>query len=284
MIEFLIVDESLWGTGWERNPCGHDRCARWRRERMGREGIDAVVIELNDPFQVAPGTTTRSVRTRADLGSLGLWSTVLSVRATGSLGGTGAGDVFVARHETDRGPPEGEVSPGVCDIWADISAGRCGSKIPSRPQLHNDAAVSVGIDGDPHRAALDVYRTRSGTPLSMKPSRARPIRTSSLPPSSTRVFPPGPTVIDVRMFGRRSGMGGRRANWHYHLWGLAARPQPPFAGMISFFVMPHFGFGGYLAFDAPMRGRPRAHRDEACRGANYSRRPGSAEALHRVRD
>jgi hypothetical protein len=73
-----------------------------------------------------------------------------------------------------------------------------------------------------------------------------------------RVFPPGPTVIDVRMFMHALEWGESRNDLHYHLWAFAPTPEEPIAGMASFFVMPRFAFGGYLAFEEPLRGTGRA--------------------------
>ena len=49
-----------------------------------------------------------------------------------------------------------------------------------------------------------------------------------------------------------------RKDLHYHLWALATAENEPITGMASFFVMPRFGFGGYLAFASPLRGSGRA--------------------------
>jgi hypothetical protein len=71
-------------------------------------------------------------------------------------------------------------------------------------------------------------------------------------------FAPGPTIIDAEMFRHALHWFDGRDDVHYHLWVVANAPDELPFGMTSFFVMPRFGFGGYLAFDESMRGGGRA--------------------------
>jgi hypothetical protein len=73
-----------------------------------------------------------------------------------------------------------------------------------------------------------------------------------------RAFPPGPTVVDVRTFEHTLRSTEGRRDLHYHLWALAGDAAAPVAGMVSFFVMPRFAFGGYLALTPPLQGSGRA--------------------------
>lgn len=43
----------------------------------------------------------------------------------------------------------------------------------------------------------------------------------------------------------------------YHLWGIHSTTAGPCDGMVSFVTMPCAGFGGYMAFDSPLRGTGR---------------------------
>ncbi|HEX2749708.1 MAG TPA: GNAT family N-acetyltransferase [Verrucomicrobiales bacterium] len=43
--------------------------------------------------------------------------------------------------------------------------------------------------------------------------------------------------------------------YHYWMWGVLPAAGQPLAGLVSFFALPHCGFGGYIAFDAPLRGK-----------------------------
>jgi hypothetical protein len=73
-----------------------------------------------------------------------------------------------------------------------------------------------------------------------------------------RAFPPSPTAIDVRMFAHAIEWAGGRDDLHYHLWAFSRTADEPIAGMVSFFVMPRFAFGGYLALEPPLQGTGRA--------------------------
>jgi hypothetical protein len=65
-------------------------------------------------------------------------------------------------------------------------------------------------------------------------------------------------VIDAQMFGHALEWFVDRQDVHYHFWALAPGDGEPIAGMASFFVMPRFAFGGYLALEPPLKGTGRA--------------------------
>lgn len=70
-----------------------------------------------------------------------------------------------------------------------------------------------------------------------------------------RVFPPGPLTVNPTTFARSIARVRGRKRLHYHFWALAERPGAPAHGMSAFFVMPRFGFGGYIALEPPLIGR-----------------------------
>ena len=73
-----------------------------------------------------------------------------------------------------------------------------------------------------------------------------------------RAFPAGPTAVDPAVFRHSVENAGRRSGGYaHHLWALRPFPDAPVAGMTSFFTLPGAGFGGYLAFDEPLRHRGR---------------------------
>ncbi len=67
-----------------------------------------------------------------------------------------------------------------------------------------------------------------------------------------RAFPPGPSTVDPSSFARSLSRMRKRKHHHYHFWALAETPAAPVHGMAAFFVMPSFGFGGYIALEAPL--------------------------------
>jgi GNAT superfamily N-acetyltransferase len=263
VIEFLLVEEAMRGHGIGRML--HDATVEALgadARRTDRNGLDGVVIELNDPFRVAPQDDNHDPFERALI-----WNS------------WGYGRLCFPY-----------VQPALSDEQAPVTCLLLAMK-PIAPALQREAPSSlVGevLEGylrwamrideperDPTFAAMKQFLAKQATigierlaiyvgrdpdrPLSIKP-----IRSASDPAFKTatelyaRAFPPGPTVIDVRMFAHALQWSVGRSDLHYHLWALAAHDGDPVAGMASFFVMPRFGFGGYLALEAPLRGTGRA--------------------------
>ena len=53
VIEFLLVAELLWGTGIGKSFMPPPLKRSMATRAIGRDGVDGIVIELNDPFRVA---------------------------------------------------------------------------------------------------------------------------------------------------------------------------------------------------------------------------------------
>ncbi len=263
IIEFLLVAEALWGTGIGRQLHGatiaaFDADAR----RIGRNGVDAIVIELNDPFRVAPQDDNYDPFERAmiwDRWGYGRLSFPYVQPALSADQEPVAclllGMKPIAAHLQDQVPPS-----MVCDVVAGYM--RWAMRI-DEPEL------------DPTFVAMKQFLSKLSAvriePLSVyvgrdpvRPLTTKPIKSAIDPDFKmavdlyARAFPPGPTAIDVRMFEQALKWAGGATDWSYHLWALADGPDRPIAGMISFFAMPRFGFGGYMALEPPLRGTGRA--------------------------
>ena len=263
IIEFLLVDESMRAQGIGKML--HDATVEALRSdarRMGRSGIDAIVIELNDPFRVAPHDDNYDPFERALI-----WDR------------WGYGRLCFPYEQ-----------PALSDEQEPVTCLLLGMK-PLTDRLRHEVPAAWVIDvlqgylqwamrieapeHDPTFAAMRCHLAKLATvrvePLSAyigrtpdKPLIIRPIASASDPAFAiataiyARAFPPGPTVIDARMFRHALEWSAGRRDLHYHLWALAGCHDEPIAGMASFFVMPRFGFGGYLAFEPPLKGTDRA--------------------------
>jgi GNAT superfamily N-acetyltransferase len=263
VIEFLLVAEQLWGKGigqalHNATIAAFDGDAR----RTGRRGIDGIVIELNDPFRVAPQDDNYDPFDRAMI-----WDR------------WGYGRLCFPY-----------VQPALSDEQQPVTCLLLGMK-PMTPRLRNEVppdTVCDVLEGymrwamridqpalDPTFVGMKQYLSKLPAvaiePLSIyvgrdptKPLSIKPIASATNPAFKAvtdlyaRVFSGGPTIIDVGMFRNALRWTAGARECHYHLWALAAAPEQPIAGMISFFVMPRFAFGGYMALEPPLRGTGRA--------------------------
>jgi GNAT superfamily N-acetyltransferase len=120
-------------------------------------------------------------------------------------------------------------------------------------------AMAAYLDGVAE-VPLEALATYVGRDKSL-PLAVRPLRSGedadypALADVYRRAFPAGPTAVDPQAFaaGLRRMQG--RTDMRYHLWALAETGSAPVRGMASFFSTRHFGFGGYLILEPPLRGR-----------------------------
>jgi GNAT superfamily N-acetyltransferase len=262
IIEFLLVAQALWGKGIGRKLhdatiAAFDADAR----RIGREGVDAIVIELNDPYRVSSRDDNYDPFERAMIWNQWGYGRLCFPYVQPALSAKQEpvtclllGMKPIAPHLREQAPPG-----TVCDVLAEYM--RLAMRI-KKPEF------------DPTYIAMERYLSNLSAvriePLSVYIGRdpARPLITKPvMGPTDpdfkvaielyARAFPPGPTVIDARMF-EQAFKWSEGADWHYHLWALSEAPGRPIAGMISFFVLPRFGFGGYMALEPPLKGTGRA--------------------------
>jgi GNAT superfamily N-acetyltransferase len=262
VIEFLLVDEAMRGTGIGKTVHAatieaFDADAR----RAGRGSLDGVVIELNDPFRVAPQDDNYDPFERALIWDRWGYKRICFPYIQPAL--------------------SEEQEPATCLLLAmKPIAARLQSEIPAvlagdavgeymrwAMRIDNPEANPIFVE---MRKFLSAQSTVPLEPLSLyigrdpaRPLSIKPVTRADDPDFKTgtdvyaRAFPPGPTVIDVRMFAHALQWSVGRTDLHYHFWALANGPGEPIAGMASFFVMQDFAFGGYLAFEPPLRGTGR---------------------------
>jgi hypothetical protein len=262
VIEFILVGQLSQGRGNGKTMHAATIAALTAdARRAGRDDIDGIVIELNDPFQVAPQNDNYDPFERAMI-----WS------------GWGYGRLCFPYVQPAL---SSEQEPVTCLLLAiKPIAAQLQHEVPSaqvRDIVHEYLRWAMRIKRparDPTFAAMKRFLSTRATidvePLSIyvgrdpdKPLAIRPIKEVGDPSFKiatdiyARAFPPGPTVIDVRMFEHALQWSVGQKNMHYHLWALSDRPDGPIAGMASFFVFPRFGFGGYAALEPPLKGTGR---------------------------
>jgi len=264
VIEFLLVAKALWGAGigkrlHEATIAAFHEDAR----RVGYGGADAVVIELNDPFRVAPQNDNFDPFERAMIWDRWGYGRLCFPYVQPALSEDQEpvaclllGMKPISAHLKNQVP-----SSTVCDVLTGYM--RWAMRI-DEPELDQTFVAmrdflsklsAVRIEPLSVYVGRDAARSLTAKPVGSPADPDFKIATDLY----ARAFPPGPTAIDVRMFAQAfkwAAAGGR--DWHYHLWALAEAPDRPIAGMISFFVMPHFGFGGYMALEPPLKGTGRA--------------------------
>jgi GNAT superfamily N-acetyltransferase len=263
IIEFLIVDESMRGTGLGKMLHAATIEALHADARaIGRDGIDAVVIELNDPFQVAAVDDNYDPFERAMIWDRWGYGRLCFpyVQPALSAEQQPATCLLLAMKPISANL-ERQVPPAlIVEIlrgylrWAmriedpdtDPIFMQMQRFLTPAPAIHIEPlAVYVGRDPERPVTVVPVENDRD-------PNFRRAVDLYS------NAFPPGPTVIDTEMFRHALQWFADRDDVHYHLWALANAPHEQPFGMTSFFVMPRFGFGGYLAFDESVRGGGRA--------------------------
>jgi GNAT superfamily N-acetyltransferase len=263
IIEFLVVDESMRGTGvGKKLHAATIEALHADARRAGHDGIDAVVIELNDPFQVAPADDNYDPFERAMIWDRWGYGRLCFPYVQPALSADQQpATCLLLAVKPIAARLEQEVPP---DLVIEILRGylRWAMRIedpdadPIFMQMQRFLAAATAIRIEP----LAVYVGRDPE----RPVTVVPVESDRDPNFRravelyTEAFPPGPTVIDTEMFRSALQWFADRDDVHYHLWALANAPHEQPFGMTSFFVMPRFGFGGYLAFDESMRGGGRA--------------------------
>jgi GNAT superfamily N-acetyltransferase len=262
VIEFLLVAQALWGTGIGRQLhsatiAALDVDAR----RVGRNGVDGIVIELNDPFRVAPQDDNFDPFERAMIWDRWGYGRLCFPYVQPALSADQEPVSCLLLGMKPISPVlKRQVPPStVCDVVAGYM--RWAMRI-DEPELDPTFVTMRQFLSQLPAVRIEPLSTYIGRDHA-RPLTAKPITSPTDPDFKiatdlyARAFPPGPTAIDVRMFEQALNWA-EGADWHYHLWALADAPDRPIAGMISFFVMPHFGFGGYMALEPPLRGTGRA--------------------------
>jgi hypothetical protein len=262
VIEFLLVNESMRGSGVGR--LVHTATVEALDAdavRGGRSGIDGIVIELNDPFRVAPQDDNYDPFERALIWDRWGYGRLCFpyVQPALSEGQEPVACLLLA------------IKPLVSRLQREVPSELVGDVLREfmrwAMRIDDPQADPIFIEMDRFLSGravvtvepLSLYIGRDpARPLSIIPvTRADDPAFKVATDVYARAFPPGPTVIDIGMFAQALGWSVGRPELHYHFWALATGPGEPIAGMASFFVMKNFAFGGYLAFEQPLQGTGR---------------------------
>jgi len=264
VIEFVLVDEGLRGRGLGKMI--HDATLEVLNadaRRTGRSGVDALAIELNDPFQVPPGEDNYDPFRRALIWDSWGYGQLCFPYVQPALSATQEPVTCLLFAARPIAAPLRDGFPAA--LVLDILEGylRWAMRIdePDRNPQFADMKKFLRARGRIDIESLAVYVGRDpGRPLCVVPvTAAGGASYRDVTEVYRRAFPPGPTAIDTAIFAEALAWPAQRPGLHYHLWGLAVDADSPIAGMASFFVMPRCGFAGYLALEAPLRGTGRAH-------------------------
>jgi GNAT superfamily N-acetyltransferase len=263
VVEFLVVDRSLWRSGignkiHAATIAALDGDAR----RLDRGRVDGIVIELNDPYRLARQNDNFDPFERAMIWDRWGYGRLCFPYVQPALSEEQEPVTClllamkpIAPHLREEIPPS-----MLCQVLEGYL--RWAMRIdqpeldPSFIAMKQFVSKLAAVRVEP----LSVYVGRDPA----KPLTVKPIRSAADPDFKiatdlyARVFPSGPTVVDARMFEYALEWAAAAKDWHYHLWALTTAPDRLIAGMISFFVMPLFAFGGYMALEPPLRGTGRA--------------------------
>lgn len=264
VIEFLIVSDDCRGKGYGRQLFNAtEALLRDDAQRNHQPDLAAIVIELNDPFRVAPPNDNYDPfeRTR-------IWD---------KWGFGRLNFPYVQPALSEDQEPVRCLILGAKPFRPDLK-----SAIPSdlvREILIGYLKWAMRIENpeiDLTFQAMAAYlATVPDVPLTslqgytghdpVRQFEVVPIASTDAPdfPSVMAVyhrgFANGATAVKTSAFGDAFHWAAsrRKHGMHYHLWGLRQNPASPIAGMTSFFTLRTIGFGGYILWEPPLRGTKR---------------------------
>jgi len=264
VIEFVLVEEARRGRGVGKTI--HDATLGLLQNdarRVGRPDLDAVAIELNDPFRVAPAEDNHDPFERAMVWDGWGYGRLCFPYVQPALSESQQAVNCLLFAVKPIAPALRETLPGALVLDILEAYLRWAMRI-ERPEANADFAAmkrflqkQTGVQLEPLAAYIgrDPAKPLLVVPVSDRNS-AQYLEVIEV---YRRAFPPGPTAIDDGLFAQALAWPGKQPGLHYHLWGLAEGPGQPIRGMASFFVMPRCGFAGYLALEPPLKGTGRAY-------------------------
>lgn len=264
VIEFLIVADDCRGKGYGRRLFrATEDLLHADARRQQHDGLAALVIELNDPFRVAPPNDNYDPFERARIWAkwgfgrlhfpyvqpalsedqapvtcliLGAkpYRSDLRTAFPGQL----VREILIGYLQwAMRIPdPAADVSfqqmAGYLDHAADVPLNSLTEYLGHDPMRPLDVVPIESTEAADFPAVMDVYR---------------------------RGFSDGPTTVQASAFGNafRWAASQLQRGVHYHLWGLREKTGCAIAGMTSFFTLRTIGFGGYILWEPPLRGTNR---------------------------
>lgn len=265
ILEFILVSEELRGRGFGgRVHREVERILGQDAQRAGYVSLDGIVIEMNDPFQVDLAADNVDPFERAKL--WGGWDyEVMDFPYVQPALSEEQGPVTYLLLCLRRASPTWNTSipaPTVAEIVYGYLKWAMRIDEPKRDPVYQTMEKAI------------LYRAEvTLTPLLNYVGTDPAARLEIVPILDTgatefaeaisvyeRTFADGDTKIDNRIFRETIDREARRGNRPYHFWAIRDTESRVIAGMASFFTLAHAGFGGYIAFAAPLVGKGQARR------------------------
>jgi GNAT superfamily N-acetyltransferase len=261
VLEFLVVSHELRGTGCGRRLLDEtEKLLASDAVALGRNGLDCLVAEMNDPFKQSKDSMDPFIRAAIWDGWGYRRLDFPYVQPALSKDKGRVDDLLLiakpCRSEFEAGLPAGKVKI--------ILAGymRWAMRI-ERPEAtpeykymarHLDAVEAVPMRGLRAYTGRDAQR-----PLAIHEitGPADPELAAGLA-IYARAFPGARTDVSPDNF--RAALLDREASVResrYHFWTIRAAREAAIEGMASFFTFPDAGFGGYITLDGSLRGTGR---------------------------
>jgi GNAT superfamily N-acetyltransferase len=255
IVEFLFVLPSARGGGLGRRLLDAGQALLAADARAHGQRLQALVAEMNDPYRRpdTPDNMDPFVRAR----TWGRWGfhKLLCPYAQPALSPSQAAvDYLTLIVKPVARPAARTVGAG----WVRQVVGeymRWAMRI-DEPQANREYRALDRYLGTRPRVALqplaaslgdhDAFEVHELAPS--QPAFAQAVRLAE------RAIPAPGRVASLAQF-RRAWQRARAGGPAYHLWRIAAPRARGVQGMASFFSLPSCGFGGYIVFDAPLRGR-----------------------------
>ena len=260
-IEFLVVSHELRGTGCGRRLLDEtEKLLTNDATALGKNGLDCLVAEMNDPFKQAKDSMDPFIRAAIWDGWGYRRLDFPYVQPALSKGQARVDDLLLIAKPC-RSAREGGLAAGqVKAILAGYMRWAMRVERPeTTPEYHYmsrqlDAMKTVPMCG------LRAYTGRDSTrPLAIHEitGPADPELPAGLA-IYARAFPGARTDISPDNF--RAALLDRETSvreTRYHFWTIRAGHDAAVEGMASFFTFPDAGFGGYIALDGSLRGTGR---------------------------
>lgn len=257
-IEYIVVSENRRGEGLGRRIHDHtiDVLAGDART-AGKAGLDAIMVEINDPYQVSVESDNVDPFDRAMMWHRWGYQRLRFPYEQPALSDEQAPVTSLLLALKVLNPMLAQAFPAqlarqiVVDylVWANRFQAFDTDPFYRRMTAYAEARSLVPMEG------LDTYIGRSpDKPLTARPlSGAENSDYAAMVAVYLRAFGDGDEAVPPEHFARALA-AERGDGTRYHVWAFSIRPGDPVAGMATFYSMPDLGFLGYLVLEPPLRG------------------------------
>ncbi len=264
VIEFLIVADDCRGKGFGRKLFdATEALLQQDASRHQQPALAAIVIELNDPFRVAPPNDNHDPFERSRIWAKWGFGRLHFPYVQPALSDDqepvrclilGAKPLIPALQTSFPSEMVRQILIGYLKWAMRIDDPEADATFQAM------AAYLAGIDPVPLTSLVEYIGHDPARPFEVVPVEST--EATDFPAVMEvyhRAFPGGPTAVEPSAFGNafRWSASQRTRGLHYHLWGLRESSTQPMAGMVSFFTMKTIGFGGYIVWEPPLRGTNR---------------------------